>query len=169
MDRSGVEAVLGALNAAEVRYLVVGGLAVVAHGYVRFTADLDLLLDLDERNLRCALKALASLGFRPRAPVPMERFADRTTRETWIRDKGLRVFSVYSDLHPATEVDLFANDPLGFDRAYREAVRMEVAPRVVATFVSLADLIRLKQLAGRPRDVDDIERLRSLHGENADD
>jgi hypothetical protein len=79
------------------------------------------------------------------------------------------VFSVYSDLHPATEVDLFADDPLGFDRAYREAVRMEVAPQVVATFVSLADLIRLKRLAGRPRDVDDIERLRSLHGEDADD
>jgi hypothetical protein len=78
------------------------------------------------------------------------------------------VFSLYSDLYPATEVDLFADDPLGFDRAYSSAVRMEVAPQVVAPFVSLADLIRLKRLAGRPRDVEDVERLRALHGGDPD-
>ncbi len=47
MTSSSVQAIIQALNEAGVRYLVVGGLAVVAHGHVRFTADVDLVLDDD--------------------------------------------------------------------------------------------------------------------------
>lgn len=43
MELRSIEAVLGALNAAGVRYLIVGGLAVNAHGYQRATMDLDLV------------------------------------------------------------------------------------------------------------------------------
>ena len=162
MKRASVEAVVQALNQAEVRYLVAGGLAVVAHGHVRFTADLDLILDLEERNLRRALEALSQLGYRPRVPVPLLDFADAGKRDGWVRDKGLAVFSLYSDLHPATEVDLFVEDPLGFEDAYARAVRLEVAPGVEATFVGFNDLIRLKTAAGRPQDLLDIERLQQL-------
>ncbi|HEX2251636.1 MAG TPA: hypothetical protein VHQ65_00040 [Thermoanaerobaculia bacterium] len=62
-----IEQVLKALGRAEVRYLVVGGVAVVLHGYLRATADLDLLLALDEVNVRRAVSALEALGYRPRA------------------------------------------------------------------------------------------------------
>ncbi len=144
------------------RYLVAGGLAVVAHGYVRFTADLDLVLDLEESNVRGALATLAELGYRPRAPVELSEFADSTARAAWIRDKGMTVFSLYSTEHAATEIDLFAEAPLDFQRAYACAVRMEVAPDILATFVSLDDLITLKQRAGRPQDMLDIERLKDL-------
>ncbi len=41
MERGSVEAIVAALNENQVQYLIVGGLAVVAHGYVRFTADVD--------------------------------------------------------------------------------------------------------------------------------
>lgn len=44
MTRSSIESLFGALNAANARYLVAGGLAVVAHGLVRFTADVDLFV-----------------------------------------------------------------------------------------------------------------------------
>ena len=47
MERRSVEAIVEGLNRAQVRYLIVGGLAVVAHGFVRFTADIDLVLDPD--------------------------------------------------------------------------------------------------------------------------
>ncbi len=67
MEKSSVEAIVRALNEAGVRYLIVGGMAVVAHGYLRFTADLDLILDLQEDNLRRAVAALAGQGYRPRA------------------------------------------------------------------------------------------------------
>ena len=169
MKQTSVEAVVDALNGANVRYLVVGGLAVVAHGHVRFTADLDLILDLREPNLRRAMTALGSLGYKPRAPVLIEHFADAETRAGWVRDKGLTVFSLYSDLHPATEVDVFVDDPLGFDDAYLRAVRLEVAPGIEATFVALDDLIRLKRAAGRAEDLLDIERLEAIRGDRPDD
>src|SRR5262245_43586269 len=101
MERRSVETVVGSLNRANVRYLVVGGLAVVAHGFVRFTADIDLVLDPDPAALRRAIVALVGLGYRPRAPVPFEDYADPAKRTSWMRDKGLTVFSVFSDQHPA--------------------------------------------------------------------
>lgn len=165
-----VEALITTLNTAEVRYLVVGGLAVVAHGFVRFTADVDLIVDLEEQNLQRAVRAFLSLSYRPRAPVALEEFIDPSKRALWIREKGLTVFSLYSPLHPATEVDLFAEAPLPFATAYTRAVRQEVAPNALATFVGFDDLVALKRRAGRPQDLLDVERLTILReGRGADD
>jgi hypothetical protein len=162
MDREGVVAVIRGLNSAQVRYLVAGGLAVVAHGHVRFTADLDLILDMDEGNLRRAIRALCDLGYRPRAPVDILEFASAEARGRWVREKGLTVFSLSSPRHSMTEVDLFAEPPLDFPAAYARAARLEVAPQVTATFVGRDDLIAMKERAGRPQDLDDIEHLRRL-------
>ena len=150
------------LNAADVRYLVAGGLAVVAHGYVRFTADVDLILDLESSNLTRAIAALERLGYRPRAPVAFQQFADPDKRAEWRREKGLTVFSLYSSDHALTEVDLFVEPMIDFERAYNDAVRTEVAPGVPATFIGFRDLVRLKQQAGRPQDILDIEKLTSI-------
>jgi hypothetical protein len=80
-----VEWVLAPLEEAGVRYLVVGGVAVVLHGYLRTTLDLDLVLQMERDNLERALKALAGLGFQPRVPVPLTSFADPQIRETWLQ------------------------------------------------------------------------------------
>jgi hypothetical protein len=159
MDKGSVEAIVAELNRSDVRYLVAGGLAVVAHGYVRFTADVDVIIDLAPANVDRAIRAFASLGYRPRAPVPFEQFADPAARERWVRDKGLTVFSLYSSEHPATEVDLFVELPLDFEAAHRNARWMEIAPGQSASFLSLPDLVRLKRQAGRPQDILDIEKL----------
>jgi predicted nucleotidyltransferase len=55
-----IEQVLSALNAARVRYLVVGGVAVVLHGHLRATADLDLVVQLGPEN---ALEAVRTHRF----------------------------------------------------------------------------------------------------------
>jgi hypothetical protein len=162
VERHSVDAIVRALNAANVRYLVAGGLAVVAHGYIRFTADVDLIVDLEPANVTRAVAALGSLGYRPRAPVPFEEFADPQKRTEWVRDKNLTVFSVYSPQHPLTEIDLFVEAPLDFGAAYQSTVRKEVAPGVAATFIGIRDLRRLKQRAGRPQDLLDLEKLASL-------
>ena len=52
-----LEDIFRALQEAEARYLVVGGLAVIAHGYVRLTKDIDLVLDLSSEALPRALNA----------------------------------------------------------------------------------------------------------------
>ena len=169
MERRSVEAVIQALNRAEARYLVAGGLAVVAHGLVRFTADIDLILDPEPDAMRRAITALSGLGYRPRAPVEFAEFADPVKRRQWGREKGLTVFSAYSPEHQATEVDLFVEIPLDFERAYARAVRLELAPGFLGTFVGLADLIEMKRAAGRPQDLQDIEGLESLQEAEGDD
>jgi len=162
MERHSVAAIVRALNEAEVRYLIVGGLAVVAHGYVRFTADIDLVLDPEAAATRRAVAALGALGYRPRAPVAFEDFANPEMRSRWARDKGLTVFSAFSPDHTATELDLFVEAPFDFERAYGNAVRFEVAPGREATFVGMSDLIEMKRRAGRPQDLQDVDALESL-------
>ncbi len=164
MERRSIETIIQALEAARVRHLIAGGLAVVAHGLVRFTADLDLILDPDPGALARAIAALQSLGYGPRAPVAFEAFADPATRASWAREKGLTVFTVASPAHPATEIDLFLECPLDFERAHAEALRLELCPGRIATFVSRPDLIALKRRAGRPHDLQDIAGLESLAG-----
>jgi predicted nucleotidyltransferase len=162
MEVRSIEAVIRALNDAGVRYLIAGGVAVVAHGYVRYTADLDLILELTDANLRPAVAALTGLGYRPTAPVPLEAFADGPTRAEWIRSKGLTVLSLFSPHHPKTVVDLFVEEPLDFTQAFASATRIDVADGLPATFVGLDDLLELKRRAGRPKDAIDIEHLNKI-------
>jgi predicted nucleotidyltransferase len=156
-----IEQVLAALNADGVRYLVVGGVAVVLHGHLRTTADLDLVVELAPENARRAVAALSRLGFRPRAPVPAEEFADARARQTWIDEKDLTVFSLWSERLPEVEVDLFVKEPFLFGEAYARALRVPLDTTTV-TVVSLEDLIALKRASGRPIDLADVEALRAL-------
>jgi hypothetical protein len=89
MELRSVEAVAGALNAAGVRYLVVGGLAVNAHGYLRTTVDLDLVVQLHPENVVRGLNALEGIGYKPRIPVTAEQFADQSLRDSWREEKGI--------------------------------------------------------------------------------
>jgi len=153
-----------ALQDAGVRYLVVGGVAVVLHGHLRFTADLDLIVALDAANVRAAMSTLEALGYRPRAPVPAEQFADPATRRQWIEEKGLAVFSLWSPEHPATEVDIFVEEPFLFEEAYSRATRAEVGGAHI-TVASIPDLIALKRKVGRPKDIEDIAALEAIEQE----
>jgi hypothetical protein len=156
--------VFRALEATGSRYLVVGGVAVVLHGYPRFTADLDLVVALDPENARRSLEALGSLGFRPRAPVAMLDFADAATRESWVVDKGLLVFSLWNPAMPLTEVDLFVREPFPFEAAFARATRIELDGSEIFV-ASIDDLIELKRAAARPKDLEDIRALQALKEE----
>jgi hypothetical protein len=59
MEVRSVEAIVRALKAAEVRYLIVGGIAVNAHGYERLTRDVDLVIGLEPENI---IRGLRTLG-----------------------------------------------------------------------------------------------------------
>ena len=168
MEVRSIEAIVRALNDAGVRYLIVGGLAVMAHGYTRATEDMDLVLDLGEENLRRAMTALAGLGYRPTVPVAMEQFADARLRRQWFEEKGMLVFNLCSDAHETVEIDLFVEDPFDFEKAYAAAVRDDVVPGVPATFVGLNELLFLKRRAGRPQDLADIANLQAVHGGEQD-
>lgn len=158
-----------ALNDAGVPYIVVGGLAVVAHGYGRSTLDVDLVIQLRPQAIRSAFAALASLGYRPRVPVSADGLADPQQRARWIAEKGMTVLNFHSDRHRDTPVDMFVTEPFDFDDEYGRALVQEVAPGVAVHILRLATLVRLKRAAGRPQDLADVAELRLLHGEIADD
>ena len=159
--RGDIERVLEALNQADVRYLVVGGVAVVLHGVLRTTRDLDLVLQLETGNVQRGLWVLRHLGFQPVVPVPLEEFANPATRESWIREKNLVVFSLWHPERQGFQVDLFATEPFNFQEVYSRALRVPL-DRTEATVISAADLITLKRQAGRPQDLADIEALNQL-------
>ncbi len=148
------------LNDAGVRYLIVGGVAVNAHGYQRLTQDLDLVVQLNAGNLLAALRALEPLGYHPALPVRGEEFADPETRRSWIEHKNMQVFPMISNRCADTTIDLFVTEPFDFDAEYDMALRTELEPGVSLRFLRLRALIAMKDAAGRPRDVDDAEHLR---------
>jgi hypothetical protein len=153
--------ILGALAKADVRFVVAGGVAVVLHGFPRFTADIDLVVDLERANILKAVGALQELGYHPRAPVAATDFAEEGTREAWIRDKGMKVFSLWSSRLPGTEVDIFAEDPFPFEAGYERAERVTVQG-LSFRIVAVADLIAMKEAAGRDKDLLDLKVLRGL-------
>lgn len=159
-----------ALNDAEVKYVVVGGVATVLHGYARLTMDIDLIVDLVPDEAARAVRALESLGFKPRVPVPAAQFADAAKRQEWIEQKGMTVLSFFNPSNPMLTVDLFVHHPIPFTGLHKRAERM-VIEGVPVYICSLDDLIALKRLSGRPLDLQDIEKLQAIrekrqHGKN---
>jgi hypothetical protein len=162
---SDFDLIFAALEKGRIRYLVVGGVAVVLHGVPRFTADLDLVLDLVPANVTAALQALGGLGYRPRAPVGLYDFADAEKRRDWIQQKSLTVLGLWSPNHPATEIDLFVDEPLPFEAAWARACHIDLGANSIRV-ASIEDLIQLKRRAGRPQDHEDIARLNMILAES---
>ena len=160
MKLASFEAIVRALEGAGVRYLVAGGLAVGAHGYMRFTKDADMVIQLLPKNIQRAFAALGTLGYRPVVPITLEQFADAAQRESWIRDKGMQVLQFWSDAHRETPVDVFVSEPFHFDEEYGRALIKPLYGTIPVRFVSIPTLIQMKEAAGRPQDRIDIEHLR---------
>jgi hypothetical protein len=156
-----LEPLFKALNDAGVRYVVVGGVAVVLHGHARLTADVDLVVDLERAEAKRAIDTLVALGLRPRVPVDPGDFADPSVREGWIRDRGMQVFSMVDPLNPLRVVDLFAEHPMPFEELWRRSETMPLRETTVRV-ASIEDLIRLKRSSGRALDRDDVARLEAI-------
>jgi len=160
MKLAAFEAVVRALNKAQIRYLVAGGLAVNAHGYVRLTRDIDLVIALDQDNVVQAFDALKTAGYHPIVPITAQQFADPALRQQWIDEKGMQVLNFFSDEHPLTNIDIFVYEPFDFQAEYAESLQDELLPGLEVRFISIPALIHMKEAANRPKDIDDIQHLR---------
>ncbi len=155
------EPLFKALNDAGIRFVVVGGLAVVLHGHARLTVDVDLVVDLDEEQARKTIETLVRMGLRPRVPVNPRDFAARSVRDGWIRDRGMQVFTMYDPSNPMRVVDLFVTHPIPFEELWSRSREFELRDTTVRV-ASIPDLIHLKRLAGRQQDRSDIEQLEAI-------
>jgi hypothetical protein len=135
---------LSAFNDRGVEYLVVGAHALAAHGHVRATKDLDVLVRPDPANAARVLAALKGFG----APLHGLTEAD-------LASPGL-VFQIGV---PPVRIDvLTAIDGVEFEEAWGARLRTRLADLEI-TVISKEHLIRNKRAAGRLQDLADVERL----------
>jgi hypothetical protein len=111
MKVASFEAIVRALNDAEVPFIVVGGIAVNTHGYGRVTFDVDLVINLEPEKIRWAFSALAAIGYAPSVPIAAEQFADPERRQDWIINKQMTVLRFWSDAHRETPLGVFVKEP----------------------------------------------------------
>jgi predicted nucleotidyltransferase len=149
------------LQGKKIDYMVVGGVALVLQGAVRMTADLDLMVALNENNLTAFVAVMNEMGFRPKAPVSAEAFISAENRESWMRDKGMQVFSFYHPEEMVSLVDVFVHEPIPYNEMSKRRDE-KVLDDIIIPVVSIQDLIRLKRIAGRPQDIEDIKALEAL-------
>jgi predicted nucleotidyltransferase len=166
MRASDIKNIVRALNDVGVHFLIVGGYAVVAHGYGRFTADLDIICEFEPQNLNKAFQTLKELGFSPRVPVTAEQFADPACRKNWIESKGMQVLNFFHPQISSACVDLFVKDPFSsFQEAYEQALIEKSSDGTLFRFVDLDRLIEMKKTAGRNKDLIDLEYLTKFRDE----
>ncbi len=153
--------VLEALQNADVRSVIVGGVAVILHGVPRTTSDLDLVPDLDDDNMMRLVETMTGLGFRPRAPVLAADLAVSERRREWLEDKGMLAFSFHRPGRPLDEVDVLFASPLDFATLNARADVFK-ADGLVLHVARPPDLILMKQGTGRAQDEADIDALTRL-------
>lgn len=145
-------------------YVVVGGLAVILHGHLRATRDLDLVIGFAPENIAKACDALSAIGLRPRLPVTFLDFCDPVKREEWFRHRNMQVFPLWDPANPERSVDVFVHEPLGFSDLMRDSVLKDL-DGIPIRVASIPHIIAMKQVAGRRQDLDDIEALRQIADE----
>lgn len=140
---------LSAFQSHGVKYLIVGGFAVIYHSQPRFTKDMDIFISADPKNAKAAYAALASFGA-PLASMRPEDFTDRNSFFRFGREpKGF---------------DILPSIPgVDFDAAWQRRVEtvIDTATGQRANFISAEDLIASKLASGRARDLADVEDIRN--------
>jgi predicted nucleotidyltransferase len=150
------------LNEKEVRYLIIGGVAVNLYGFPRLTFDLDLMLDLNDfKSVSGFVDSMNELGFKPVIPVKIEDFIDPENRRTWSQEKNMKVFSLYNPLKEIERVDVLVENYINFNEAYDRRKNID-AQGITLPLLSIDDLINIKKIANRKRDIIDIEALEKI-------
>lgn len=135
---------LQSLNAEGIPYLIIGGYAVIVHGYVRATQDLDIWLEPDERHAEALGRSLRTIGVH----VPVFELM-RNLRE----GAGLRLGG------EDNRIDLlFRVAGVEFAPSYARRIEVEV-DGLALPFIGLDDLRASKRAAGRLQDLADLENL----------
>lgn len=155
--------ILRDLDAAGVRYILIGGFATILHGYERLTQDLDVCYDRSRENVERLVGVLRALNARPRswpADVPFIPDAQSILNGD--------TFTFETD---AGDLDVLGtpSGSQGYADLVQGSVVFEVGAALSVRVVGLDDLIRLKRAAGRGKDLVDLEALEAIRDHDLDD
>jgi len=143
---------LKAFNNNDVDYILLGGYAVILHGYSRTTGDMDLFVRKTKKNYQKIVAAFQEFGM----PV------FDMTEDNFLNNKNVDVFSFGV---PPVSIDIMTSArALNFDKAFKRATLHQIDDLKIRV-VHLHDLIRQKEAVNRPKDINDIQHLSSLEEE----
>jgi hypothetical protein len=133
------------LNANGVKYLVVGGFAVAYHGYPRYTKDIDFWIWAEPENAHPILRAIQDFGFGTLGLTEQDFLSPN---------------NVIQIGHEPNRIDLTIDlEGLDFQQCYE--LRQEVSfENIPIHFIDLDNLIKSKQIAGRRKDLVDVDELK---------
>jgi hypothetical protein len=134
---------IGLFNEHEVEYILVGGYAVILHGYVRTTGDLDLWLNRSSKNYKKFIAASNVFGL-PTSEMTKEKFLHSTE------------IDVFSFGRPPNALDIMLDlKGMDFKECYELSELYETDDTTVR-LINYKHLIAAKKAAGRPKDLVDI-------------
>ncbi|MCP9750927.1 nucleotidyltransferase [Ferruginibacter sp. HRS2-29] len=134
------------LNEHQVNYLLVGGYAVILHGYRRTTGDLDIWVETTSENLVKLKRAFLQFGLH----------TSDLTEKNFLLDNAIDVFSYGI---PPVSIDLMKEvKGLDFKEAFKNAETF-IEDDLQIRYINYQSLIIAKRSSGRHKDLDDIEKL----------
>lgn len=133
------------LNERRVNYAIIGAQACAAHGFVRATEDIDILIEPSIDNIDRLRAALEAFGYDTH---------NATLRDFQTKKILFRQYWIDTDIHPSAE-------GISTQNALKNRVTGEYED-VPAYFASLDDLIKMKTAAGRPKDIEDLRHLKEI-------
>jgi len=154
------EEILRAFQKEKVKYILVGGIAVNLLGSLRSTADIDMLVEMSDDNLKKVVTILKRNGYHVKQPVDPMDIADKAIRECWIKEKHMKAFNFYKE-RELEEVDIIIDTPVSFEDAKKDILWIR-GGGINIPVISINNLIKMKRNTGRNIDKLDIEELKKI-------
>ncbi len=152
---------LRSLSEGHVQYVLVGGLAVQLHGFMRSTFDVDLVLAMNDENLVRFIEVAKRFGLTPSIPVPIDSLRNASQVEQWHREKGMLAFALREPQIGGGVVDVLVRPEVSYEQLKRNAVAGALFAQQV-WIASIDDLLTMKRAANRPKDILDIAALEKI-------
>lgn len=157
---------LEALVDEQVQYVLVGGLAVQLHGFLRSTFDVDLVLAMDDANLVRFIAVAQRLGLTPAIPVAIDSLRNDKLIEQWYREKGMLAFALREPQVGGSVVDILVRSDVPFATLNANAIEGQLFGRKVR-IAAITDLLAMKRISNRSKDQLDVIALEKiLRGED---
>lgn len=143
--------------------MIVGGIAMNLLGCPRFTNDIDILLALDEENIKRMKTAMDTLGYEQRIPLVLDELGDEKKAVQLVKEKNLLAYTFYNHKEPLYSVDVIIGESLKFKEFKKHVLYKEVWGMYLPV-ISIDDLIDMKQKTGREKDALDVATLLEYKG-----
>lgn len=160
MSHAARRGLIEALFRHQVRFVVIGGIAVAGHGHIRATKDVDLVFDTSLENTQRLVRALDDLGAEVVAADTLPPNGEIAAE--WLSAGGHLIFATEKG-----QLDTMSTTHgLSYDELAETAIETELWEHVPVLICSYENLVILKEAAGRPQDLLDLEALRAIRGES---